>query len=212
MKYLKIIGLAAVAAMALMAFAGSASATVLKKGTTTMVVGEEIHATLATGTSSTLTTDPCSGCGEPITLNTCTESTVKGKITNAGSSTTTVVGSIEKANLTWSKCVSGSVTTIEGGALEVHSIASTTNGTLTAKSFKVTVNTILGPCTYTAGTGTHMGTLTGTSDTTKHATMDIAATVTRVTPDPETGTCPDTAIWKGTYTVTSPTGLNVEAS
>jgi hypothetical protein len=210
MKYLKIIGLAAVAAMVLMAFAGSASATVLKKGPTTMAVGEEIKATLASGTSSKLITDPLSG--EPITLNTCTTSSVTGKITNAGSSTSTVVGSIEKANLTWSNCVSGSVTTIEGGTLEVHSISGTTNGTLTAKSLKITVNTILDACTYTAGTGTHMGTLTGTSDTTKHATMDISATVTRVTPDPDNGTCPETAIWKGTYTVTSPTGLNVEAS
>jgi hypothetical protein len=206
MKYLKIFSLAAVAAMALTGFVGSASATVLKKGTTTMAVNEEIKASLATGTSSTLTTDPPSG--EPITLNTCTSSSMTAKITSAGSAATTVVGKVEAANLTWSGCVSGQVNTLEGGELEIHWISGTTNGTLTAKKFKVTVNTILGPCTYTAGGGIHMGNLSGV--TSGNATMHINATIPRLSPDPDTGTCPTTAIWTGTYSVTSPSGLNVE--
>jgi hypothetical protein len=167
-------------------------------------VGTEIHATLEAGTSSKLTTT------ENFTLNTCTVSTVKGTISNAGSSTETVKGSITPANLTWSSCSAGPVTTTVGGELEVHSITGTTNGTLTAKNFEVTVETFLGKCTFVAGASTHLGTLTGS--TTGNATMDINAVVTRKSPDPDTGTCPSSARWQGSYTVTTPTKLTVEAS
>ncbi|HET8815695.1 MAG TPA: hypothetical protein VFM51_12175 [Solirubrobacterales bacterium] len=207
MKYLKMLSLAAVAAMALMAFgAGTASATKLYKHTTALGVGTEITASLASGTSSRLTTTG------GTTLNTCTSSSVAGEIENAGGASATVEGNVEPENLTWTNCSTGSVTTTVGGNLVIHHIAGTTNGTLTAEDFEVTVDTFFGPCTYVAGEGTHLGTLTGNSSTSGHATMDINAIVTRKAEDPDDGTCPSSARWVGTYTVTSPTGLNVEAS
>jgi hypothetical protein len=191
MKYLKIIGLAA-AAMALMAVvASSASATALYNGATKVTAGTEIKGTLVSGGSSKLTTT------EGTTLNTCTASTVTGTISNAGSATETVSGT---ANATWNGCVSGAVTQIEDGTLEVHWISGTTNGTLTAKGFKITVNTILGPCVYTAGTGTHMGVVDGVNPGT--ATMTVNAVVNRLTGDTDTGTCPASGKWVANYSVT----------
>ncbi len=196
MKYIKLIALAA---MALMAFAGTASATKLYNGATAVPLGTEISASLATGTSAKLTTT------EGTTLNTCTGSTISGKTTTTGGAAETVKGTVAAANLTWSGCAFSPVTTDEGGELEIHHIAGTTNGTLTAKGFKVTVATFLGTtCTYTAGAGTHMGTLTGVS--VGNAVMDVNAIVTTSTPG-----CPSTGRWVATYTVTK--GFNnVEAA
>jgi len=205
MKYLKILGLAAVAAMALMAFAGSASATVLRSTSGILPAGTEIDASLKAGTSASLTDT----AGH--TLVTCTASTVKGKTANAGSATETVKGTVEKANLTFgtetTKCTV-TVTTTEGGELEIHWISGTTNGTLTAKGFKIDINTVLfGVCTYIAGEGIDLGTLTGS--TTGEATMDINAVVKLVSGG---GICEPTAKWVGTYTVTTPKPLWVEES
>ena len=57
MKYVKMLGLAAMAAMAVMAFvgAGTASATELYEGNTTLGAGSTLHATLEPGTSALLT-------------------------------------------------------------------------------------------------------------------------------------------------------------
>jgi hypothetical protein len=207
MKYLKILGLAAVAAMALMAFAGSASATKLYSGASPLGAGTEIKSSLASGTSATLTDT------EGHTLDTCTGSTITGKTANAGSATETVKGTIAASALTWSGCTVATSTT-EGGELEIHwrteqeeteGIASK-NGTLTGKGFKVSINTVLfGNCVYTAGAGTDLGTLTGS--TTGSATMDINAVVSK-----SSGICNSTAKWVGTYTVTSPSPLHVTQS
>jgi hypothetical protein len=204
MKYLKILGLAAVAAMALMAFASSASATRLyKEAGTHLPIGTEIHATLKTGTSAKLTDT------EGHVLDTCTSSTIFGKTTTTGSATETVKGLVEAKNLIWgtatTPCSVGTTTT-EGGELEIHSIAGTTNGTLTAKNFKVSINTVLfGTCVFTAGEGTHMGELKG--NTTGNATMVVNAIVKKIS-----GICNSTGNWVAEYTVTTPTKLWVEES
>jgi hypothetical protein len=199
MKNLKIMGLAVVAAMAFMALVGAstASATALYNGATKLAVGSELSASLKTGTSANLTTT------EGTVLNTCTGSSLSGKVTNAGGAAATVVGSVEAKNLTWSGC-SNTVATLGGGELEVH-YTSGLNGTLTAKGFKVTVDGPFGSCVFTAGAATNMGTLTGS--TTGNATMDVNAVVTR-----ESGLCPSSARWVATYTVTKPSPLHVTAS
>jgi hypothetical protein len=210
MKYLKNLSLAAVAAMALLAFvgAGAASATELDKITADgtkhpLAVGEHIHATLE-GTSALTTTGG-------TTLATCTISTVTGAITNAGGATATVVGSVATSGLTWGAKGAGCTnhtTTLKGGELEVHTIANSDNGTVTAKGFEVTIDGIFGvSCVYTAGTGIHLGTLTGTTNATGHAVLHVAGTVTRTTSS--SGFCPEKTIWNGTYKVTTPTGLFV---
>jgi hypothetical protein len=204
MKYLKTFGLALIAALTLTAFvgAGSASATVICKTNTTPCsekypAGTEYKASLAIGTSMRLTTT------EGTTLNTCTAATLTGKTENLGSATETVRGPVAATGLTFSNCVSGTVTTTEGGVTETHSISGTSNGTYTAKNFKISVGTVFGTCVYTAGTGTHIGTVTGGAP----ATVDVAAVVSLVS-----GFCPSSAKWAATYTVTSPNPLYVKES
>jgi len=203
MKYVKILGLAALAAMAVMAFvgAGTASATELYSGATTLKAGTEIQATLS-GTALLQTTDG-------IELDTCTGGEVKGKTTNTGSSTETVKGNIEA--LTWTNCTEPTSTIAKGG-LEIH-WTSGLNGTVTSianpvtgEVSEVTVNTtIFGSCIFTIATGSIIGTLTGS--TTTNATFDINAIATR-----KSGLCPNSAKWNGTYKVTKPLPLHVTTS
>jgi hypothetical protein len=208
MKYLKMLALTAVAAGALMAFigAGTASATVLCSTTVTPCpsaqiwpAGTVLDFSVPAGGSISLTDTT----GEPI--DTCKESTVKGKITNAGSSTTTVTGSVE--TLDWGGC-NLPTTTIKVGNLEVHQITGTSNGTVTADGlFEVTINTVFfGSCLYSATTGTDLGTITEGKPAVFHAEAIVK----------KTGACvgPETALWTGTYTLTEPsnTTLSVEPS
>jgi hypothetical protein len=209
MKYFKMLSLAMAAAVALMALggAGTASATVICKTNTIPCsekypAGTEYKASLSTGTSMKLTTT------EGFTLNTCTASTLTGKTENVGSGTETVHGPIPAFGLTFTNCSAGTITVIEGGDTETHAISGTSNGTYTARKFRVTLNTFLGPCNYTAGAATHIGVVTGGAP----ATVDVNAVVTRVSPDPDTGTCPSSARWQATYTVTSPSPLYVKES
>lgn len=102
MKYLKMLGLAAVAAMALMAFgAGSASATELCSTNTSPCTGTKygsgtvIKANLKSGTIANLTNS--------LGNVTCTTSTVEGKTSSAGGGTGVAVkGSI--TSLKFSNC------------------------------------------------------------------------------------------------------------
>lgn len=198
MKYVKMLGLAAVAAMALMAFAGSASATELYSGGTTLGAGTTIEASVEGSANLTDTSS------NPIV--TCLTSSVKGTIGSAGGSSATVTGEVKKENLSFSNCTS-TVTVVENGSLEIHHIAGGKNGTLTASGFDVIIHVFGVECGYTAGGSTDLGTLTGS--TTGNATMDINAIVTR-----KTGgfLCPSTARWIANYAVTSPTPLHVTAS
>jgi hypothetical protein len=161
MKYLKMLGLAAVAAAALTALlgTGTASATVLCHTTTTpcsqkWTTGTGVEFNLQTGTSALWQTTG------GIALNTCLGGTLKGTISNQGSSTETVKISVPASGFSWSSCTTGQQT-IEGGEIEIHAISGSDNGTITMKGFAFTTNTAqYGVCTYTAGTGAHLGTIT----------------------------------------------------
>jgi hypothetical protein len=210
MKYVKILGLAAVAAMALMASigAGTASATVLcnvnilTTGCTTATppqhypAGTPIHASLPTGNEALLETT-----GGTI-LDRCKKSTIKGEVKNAGSSTTTVSGPIQ--TLTWEECTTTTNTVITG-ELEIHHIAGTDNGTLTAKNTQVTVVVFGESCIYGAGAGLDLGTLKGGSP----ATISINTIVKKVGGG---GLCPAETRWTASYTVNEPNPLYVSAS
>jgi hypothetical protein len=210
MKYLKILGLAAVAAMAMMAFAGSASATELYKTESGKAV------TLGAGTvlSSSLTGSSILKSGG-TTLNTCTGGKFTTEITSPGSSTTTTTG--KNTTIDFEGCVSTVHTEstcptlcgpVKNGTLEVHHIAGTTNGTLTASGV-VIGNTIFGTnCLYESGTGKDLGTLTGNAA--GNASIGINITVNEA--EPKKAICPDTATWEATFKVTTPSTLYVEAS
>jgi hypothetical protein len=198
MKYLKTLGLAAVASLALMAVVvQSASATALYSGGTKLAAGTEINATLAAGTSATFTDT------EGHTLGTCTSGSLTSKTSNSGGSIETVK---VPATLGWGQCTVV-MTTTEGGELEVHNVAGTTNGTITAKGFKISLNTVLfGNCVFTAGTTPiDIGILTGSA--TGNAVIDINGILIK-----SSGICSSTTKWASSYTVTSPPHLVVEAS
>jgi len=204
MKYLKTLGLAALAAMAVMAFvgAGTASATELYSGATTLKAGTTIDASL-TG-SATLTTT------EGTVLNTCKAGTIKGKITNPGSSTSTVTIGLEE--FFFKECTEENITVSIGG-LEVHHITGTRNGLVTSIPHpdtgaftEVTIQTtIFGSCVFTFANGGTVGTITGT--TSGNATFHINAVATR-----KSGLCPASAKWVATFLVTQPVPLHVTTS
>ena len=201
MKYVKILGLLAVAAAAMMAFAVTASATTLTNSTGgTYGVGQKIHA----DSEGTTTLDG------PATIS-CGASTVEGEIGNAGGSKEkeTVSGSI--TTLTFSNC-NQHVTVLAKGSLEAHTkTAGTTdgNGTLTSSGAEVqAVITSLGlTCVYTTE-NTDIGTLTGSKNTGGTATLDIDSS-----PIPRTkGSffCGTSAEWTGSYSVDNPMYVDVD--
>jgi len=196
MKYVKMLGLAAVAAMALMAFvgAGTASATTLCRTNVTtcepawdVAQGSTLDASLKSGTSAILET------AGGLIRDTCTTSTVKGTTTNT--SGTTVSGTVE--NLTFEGCSVKTQVLEQDGTLEIAS-----NGEVKAKGFRVTVEILGESCIYTAGTGTKLGTLTGGSP----ATLTVSATI-GINAAESGANCAPSSNWTATYTITEPSAL-----
>lgn len=202
MKYLKILGLAAIAAAALMAFAGSASATTLTSPANTQYSGS-----ISSVNEKTVILHPPFGDIE------CKKSTVEGSITNAGGAESTVSGNIKEEGsvhgLTFSEC-NATVTVIKSGSLEVHTQEANNNhnGTVTSTGTEVTVELLGTHCIF-ATSGTDIGTLTGSSNTGSNATFDISATIPR-TEGRSGAFCGTSAQWTGSYKVTSPTFLDVD--
>jgi len=227
MKYVKMLGLAAVAAAALMAFVGasSASATVLCKtalgagGTCpsgwAMKAGDELHAVLESGTSAVLTEEAPE---HTVKVIVCTSSTVQGKVTEEGTSTTTAKGEI--TTLDFTGCTSPklggtacTVTTLKGGTLEAHVTGTGPNGTLTSNGAEVTTscNSIFGTihCIFQTA-NTNVGVINGSSTTGKTATFKAnEALLNQVS---TSVLCPEKAGWDGEYEVTTPDTLNVGVS
>jgi hypothetical protein len=210
MKLIKILGLAAVAAAALMALAGAgtASASVLCSTNVWSGCGGTAWA-VPNGTVIELSVDPET---TPVledtagfVQDTCTESSSSGALTQ-GTATATAKGTVTAANLKWGGCTNATKT-LTGGTLEIHHIAggATANGTITASGFEVTVVVLGVTCTFTSGTGLDLGTLTEG----KPATADINAVVTS-----KSIFCPTSARWTANYIVTKPanTTLAVSAS
>jgi hypothetical protein len=219
MKHLKLIGFAAIAAMALTAVlgAGSASAaggTTLCKtnetpcaATNHYAIGQEI---VATSTNPRLT----SNLGEV----TCNNSEVKGKTTSTGSNKTSVSGEITSLSFT-NNCVlhtpfgftdACTVTAINlPYAATVSNTAGTMNGPLTVSGSpgaKVDCGSAL-KCQFTAKGGSITLDVTGGAPATVLAEKEeLERTVY------EGGICPSEATWDATYTVTTPNPLYLAQS
>ncbi len=195
MKYLKLMGLAAIAAAALMAFAGTASATLLTgAGGATLGSGTKI----VSENEGTVTLDPPFGAIE------CNESKVDGSTTNAGGTGVAVTGSI--STLTFNKC-NATVTVLNKGTLSITGTGSN-NGTLSSTGAEVTVEFIGTHCIFKTN-GTSLGTVTGSGTTGATATLDISATIPR-TGGRSGAFCGSTAAWTGAYVVTEPDTLNID--
>jgi hypothetical protein len=217
MKYVKMLGFAAIATAALMAFAGAstASATVLCKtpGTgsptgancpagQTYGAGAEIH--MVSEGDIVFTT------GSSFTEMTCKESTITAKTTNEGSTTETVTASIEAKNFTWAACSTPNgfctTTTVTGGTLEIHWIEGTHNGTVTDNGLVITsscatnfgtIHCIYEPANEDIGTLTGGGTATADFENTP---INIVAT---------SGLCPEAPKLDAKYEITTPKPLYV---
>jgi hypothetical protein len=210
MKYVKMLALAAVAAGALMAFlgAGTASATVICSTTADPCPAGQawpntspIDFSIPSGSSAIL--KDTSG----NELDKCSGSTVNGEITNTGSATETVTGTIKE--LTWTNCLFPTKTVSTDNKLKVHKIAGTSNGTVTSDTqIEVTINTILfGSCIYGVPSTTDVGTITEGSGT--GATFHANAIASRFGSN---FACPSTSRWTGTYVLTSPSETTLSVS
>ena len=200
MKYLKILTVAAIAASALMAFAGSASATTLTSGGNTVAKGTVLHSVLKEGEAilqSTL-------IGEVK----CKESTVSGATGNEGSATETVSGEI--STLDFGNCNS-TVKVLKAGSLEIHTeytkeengeekqkTTADGNGTLTSSGAEVTVEILGLHCIFTTS-NTDIGTVTGT--TVGSATFQAKSAPISRTGGRSGAFCGTSALWNATYTL-----------
>jgi hypothetical protein len=201
MKYVKILGLAAIAAMALMAFgAGTASATKLCLNSLSTTACSS-HLGIGGTVEGTLTGSAVLETTGGSTLDTCTGSTVSGKTTTTAATGAAVTGNVE--TLTWTGCTFPT-TTITKGTLEIKHISGTDNGTLTGKGQEVTINTgFFGACTYGTGAGTDLGTVVGGNPA--KITINALVPLTKN----ESGLCPAEARWTASYTVTKPNPVYV---
>jgi hypothetical protein len=192
MKYSKMLALAVVAVGALIALAGTASATVLCK-TTSTPCGEKWHsgtiAFLHSGESVTI-----SETGGKV-LATCTEGALKYTTQSEGSSAETVVAELEGPNF-FGGCTKQPYL-LARGVIEIHHIAGTDNGTVTAKGLDLTLEvlTMLGQyvsCTYTSGESIDFGTLKGAET----PELEVNATFSK-----KEGSflCPGDVVWRGRY-------------
>jgi hypothetical protein len=211
MKYLKMLGLAAVAAAALMAIAGSgtASATVLCHSTSTPCVekweGAQLEFKVKAGTEGVWAdTD-----GEPKVS--CTEGILKGKPSTGGASATVTMTVNGESEFNWNNGCSGGIVTktLEGGNLEIHAISGSDNGTVTATGFKFTTTFLGASCIYGFPEARDLGTLTASS--TGDAVLDISSVFTKIE---GSFICPLTVSWNEQFTQTGPSGtaLYVEPS
>ncbi|HEX6206330.1 MAG TPA: hypothetical protein VFZ29_11055 [Solirubrobacterales bacterium] len=209
MKSLKILGLAAVAAMALTAFAaGNASATTLEVGGEIQTSALTITLSLEQGT--TLTTSRTDGSF----ANTCTGSHAHGTLETkqgaggpwevTGPLTGHSDGRPPESGLSFSGCTRPT-TVHDPGTLEVVHIPGTTDGTVFSENAQWTTGSPFGTLNCKTGETTHIGTLTGVDGSpTNHATLDINAVL-------NCGFLVPSARWEGSYTVTTPTNLGVQA-
>jgi hypothetical protein len=204
MKHLKMFGLAAVAAVAMMAVvgAGTAPATVIcknnlntEKCSEPYPAGTKGKASLEAGTTAVLET-----LGGSV-LITCTESVVESSLEQPGSSVSTVKSAV--STITFAKC-NQTVIVLKPGYAELHWIKGTDNGTLTTIGTEVTVTTIFGSCTYGTGLGLDAGTTVGGNP----GSMMLSVVVPKVAGG---FACPTEARVTGKYVATSPTNAWVAA-
>jgi hypothetical protein len=192
---MKMLGLAAVAAAALMAFvgAGTASATTLTDEAGNVVnSGSTIDFSIPSGKSAVLVDTT----GEE--LDKCTGSTARGKTSNGGGAGVAVTGNVE--TLTWTSCTLPTKTLAAAG-LQVNGTGA---GNVSATgTFEVEIETIFfGPCVYGVTNGTPIGTLANGTFTANAVTEKFSG---------NKFACLPSAVWTGTYTATEPKGLKVDA-
>jgi len=209
MKHLKVLGLAAVAAMALMAIvgAGTASASELCSTNTAPCTGTKygqdttISAQLKSGTVAFLTNS--------ISNVACKKSTVLITTTNAGTTGEPVKGQAPSPNgLTFSECSTASGTAC---TVTVQNLAY--NGTLTATTKGNGTLTVQSGGSGDPGATVVCGFLINCTFSTASATLSFTggspavAAANGISLSRSGGFCPSTSTWDAEYEVTSPKPL-----
>ncbi|MDQ3725058.1 MAG: hypothetical protein M3335_04065 [Actinomycetota bacterium] len=205
MKYLKMLGLGAVtAALTVLVGAGTASATVFCKTTTTIgcAAGSNDYAA-GSSLKLNLTSSAIYETFGGELLWECSGSMLEGKIANTGSTTETV--SMPIHTLTWTGCLKHT-TTLNTGELEVHHATGQHgegSGSLTGKRTEWTINGIFGSsCAYGFGAAVNLGTLKGGNP----ATIAINTILPRISGG---FICPAELRWTASYEVMAPRPLYI---
>ena len=192
MKYIKILGLLAIAASAFMAFAASASATTITSPTGTLYTGT-IHAVSA---------------GHAVLHNPIAKIECNGTVHGASLTHGAGVTAKGSVSVAFTNCTnSWHVTVVSGGTLEVHNDTpggGTYDGNLTSTGATVEATRFGISCRYSTS-ATPVGTVTGGSTATIHINASIPF-------HSGSGLCGSGAtLWTGGYTVKSPaTGIFVD--
>jgi hypothetical protein len=186
MKYAKILGLLAVAAAAMMAFAASASAdTVTRNGDDTPAIHAISEEDAVAGTKHVLLHNPIA--------NIPCESTAAGIVETHNSNH--VAGAISA--LTFGPCTNGWVVHVNNpGKLTIEALNGT-EGTLFSTEATVTATRFGLSCRYLTN-NTHIGTVKEGNP----ATLDISASIPFHTGSPLCGT--SASAWTGSYVTTHP--------
>jgi hypothetical protein len=201
MRYLKMIGLAVVAAMAAMAFAGASSASATILCATTPVnndcsIGWDYPAgtPLDFSVIGSAVFEDTSG----KLIHTCNAGTFKGTSSNTGSGTETVSANV--VEWSWTSCTA-TVSTVKLGTIELHA-QDDHSAILTGKNNQWTTNTTaFGSCIYgTSESGTSLGTISAGEE----GTANINAVLNKVS---GSFICPATIKWTVTMRVTAPRPL-----
>jgi len=203
MRYIKMLGLAAVAAAALMAFVGAstASATVLCKTTTNGAPTCPANQAYPAGTAVHAVSETKPVLTSFINVE-CAEATVQGTTDIEGEKGKPVTGKVSE--LKFIEPCNCAVKVLKNGSLSISWLSATNNGSLSSSGAEVTIecNTIFGKvhCIYETSS-TPLGTLTGGEE----ATMDIeSANIPRLKTD---SLCAEKANWDVKFKVTTPKPL-----
>ena len=214
MKYLKMLGLAAVAAAALMAFVGVGSASA-KEGVLCSTTSNPCNSkwpagtvfdySLKSGTSAELIN---LANGEILDTCTGTGTTVKGELTANPDATGTATG--KNTEVKWEKCTF-TTTTLAPGALKVERITGTSNGTvLSDAEARITFNHFLfGHCIYRWTSGAHLGTLTEGKGTSSEFRVESAPAEKL---EGSNFACPGKAVLTANYVLTTPSSTTLSVS
>jgi hypothetical protein len=185
MKLTKMLGFAAAAALALMAFASTASATTLETNGVLQTNDVNLEATLSGSATLSDTSNTFA--------NTCKASTVTG---SDSTQTSGLVVSGPLSTLSFSSCTHEKVVVDKRGTLSIEIIGVGLNGTVRSNGAEVTVPATIGSSVITVNcktSNTDLGTLTGT--TTGTSVIHVNAVL-------NCGFFLPSAKWVGTYNIT----------
>jgi hypothetical protein len=195
MKYLKMLGLAAITAAAVMAFAGAGTAS----AETTLCKEKNLTSCYGAGTTLHAVSIAGQGVSRPIMTGgfdiEC-DSAFEVKIDSA----TTPTGKI--AALTWTNCTGGTWATKTLGSIQLHH-TSGNSGKVTINNWVWTVTLFGVDCFYG---GPIEGTFIGSATSPQ---INITADLSRInTSDhPSSGFCPEKANWHATYKIDKVNGV-----